>query len=250
MLRTLGAALRTAVMAPYFFIRTLWISASANRVARKGKDVDAINDLAEQWVHEFLKVPPLHITVEGLENIDPGEVYIVVSNHLSNFDIPVAVEALKPLRVRFVSKIEVSKIPIFGAAAVNSGAVMLDRAAARKNHDHLNQEVAKSLADGLSILVFAEGTRSRTGEMGEFRRGAARLALAAGVDILPIVIHGTYEVNPPGSPLIYPGEVTVRVLPPISMEGLGSADVRAITDDLRRLIGEHYDELSKKQRQS
>jgi 1-acyl-sn-glycerol-3-phosphate acyltransferase len=250
MLRTLRAALRTAAMAPYFFIRTMVISAKANRVAREGKDVDAINALAEQWVHEFIRVPPLHITVEGLDNIDPDKVYIVVSNHLSNFDIPVAVEALKPLRVRFISKIEVSRIPIFGDAAINSGVVMLDREAARKNHDHLNQEVAKSLANGLSILVFAEGTRSRTGEMAEFHRGAARLALAAGVDILPIVIHGTYEVNPPGSPLIYPGRVTVRVLPPISLEGMTSADVRAVTEDLRRLVGEHYDELAEKQRQS
>lgn len=250
MLRTLAAALRTAVMAPYFFIRTLWISAQANRVARKSRDVDAINALAEQWVHEFLRVAPLRITVEGMENVDTDKVYIVVSNHLSNFDIPVAVEALKPLRVRFISKIEVSKVPIFGAAAVNAGAVMLDREAARKNHDHLNQEVRKSLDDGLSILVFAEGTRSRTGEMGEFRRGAARLAMAAGVDLLPIVIHGTYEVNPPGSPLIYPGEATVRVLPPIATDNLTSADVRTVTTDLRRLIGEQYDELSEKQHQS
>jgi 1-acyl-sn-glycerol-3-phosphate acyltransferase len=250
MLRTLSAALRTAVMAPYFFFRTMVISAKANRVARKVSDVDAINSLAEQWVREFNRVPPLRITVEGTENIDPDQVYIVVSNHLSNFDIPVAVEALKPLRVRFISKIEVSRVPVFGAAAVNAGVVMLDRGAARKNHDHLNQEVGKSLADGLSILVFAEGTRSRTGEMGDFRRGAVRLALAAGVDILPIVIQGTYEINPPGSPLIYPGAVTVRVLPPVSLNGMSSSDVPAVTDELRRVIGEHYDELAARQAQS
>lgn len=250
MLRTLGAGLRTALMAPLFLGYTMIISARTNRLAKQGPNHDAINEIADNWSRRFIEIPPITITVEGGEQIDPAQQYIVVSNHQSNFDIPVAVQALKPLRTRFISKIEVSKIPIFGKAAVNAGVVMLDREAARANHEYLNQEVAKGLAIGHSILLFAEGTRSRTGEMGKFRRGAARLALAAGVDILPVVIHGTYEVNPPGSLVVYPGEVTVRILPPMSMDGMTSQDVRTITDDLRRQIGEHYAEMSDKQHQS
>jgi 1-acyl-sn-glycerol-3-phosphate acyltransferase len=250
MLRTLGAGLRTALMGPLFLVYTMNISARVNRLARRGPNHDAINEIAENWTKRFVEIPPITITVEGTEHIDPDRQYIVVSNHQSNFDIPVAVQALEPLRTRFISKIEVSKIPIFGKAAVNAGVVMLDRKAARANHEHLNQEVAKSLAEGHSILLFAEGTRSRTGEMGKFRRGAVRLALAAGADILPVVIHGTREVNPPGSLVIYPGEVTVRILPPVSIEGMTSQGVRAITDDLRDQIGEHHAEMSDKQHQS
>ena len=250
MLRTIGAGLRTLLLAPIFLADTMITAARANRIARGGIDHDRINELANGWSRRFTRVPPIDITVEGTEHIDPDRQYIVVSNHLSNFDIPVAVQALQPLRTRFIAKIEVSKIPIFGEAAVHAGAVMVDRDSVRSSHETLNREVKKSLANGHSILVFAEGTRSRTGEMSDFRRGAARLALATGTDILPIVIHGTFEVNPPGSPVVYPGAVTVRVLPPISVDDLSSQDVKAITDELRRLIGEHYDRLSAREHQS
>ncbi len=250
MLRTLGAGLRTVLLAPAFLGYTMYISAKVNRLAKQAPNHDAINEIAENWTKRFTEIPPITIAVEGTEHIDSDRQYIVVSNHQSNFDIPVAVQALDPLRTRFISKIEVSKIPIFGKAAINAGVVMLDREAARANHEHLNQEVAKSLAAGHSILLFAEGTRSRTGEMGKFRRGAARLALAAGVDILPVVIHGTRDVNPPGSLVIYPGEVTVRILPPVSMEGVTSQNVREVTDDLREQIVKHHAEMSDKQYQS
>jgi 1-acyl-sn-glycerol-3-phosphate acyltransferase len=127
---------------------------------------------------------------------------------------------------------------------------MIDREATRSRHEALNEAVAKSIHKGYSILLFAEGTRSRTGEMGDFHRGAARIALTTGLDILPIVIFGTYDVNPPGSPVIYPGEVTVRILPPISLDGLAKSETKAITDDVRELISKNFEEMSAAQHQS
>lgn len=244
MLRTLGAGLRTFLAAPVFVVSTLIESANVNRVAKRNPDdaTDRIDVIARRWTKRFIDIPPITLNVEGLENVDPNEQYIVVSNHLSNFDIPVAVRAL-PIRARFISKQEISKFPLFGDAAVNAGVVMIDRKATRSSHAALNRAIAESLGLGHSILVFAEGTRSRTGEMQEFRRGAARIALATGVDILPIVIHGTYEVNPPGSLVVYPGEVTVRILPPIPVEGMTTPDVPALTDKIRAQISANYDEM-------
>jgi 1-acyl-sn-glycerol-3-phosphate acyltransferase len=244
MLRTLGAGLRTFLAAPAFVVYTLIESANVNRVAKRDPDdaTDQIDVIARRWTKRFIDIPPITLNVEGLENVDPNEQYIVVSNHLSNFDIPVAVRAL-PIRARFISKQEISKFPLFGDAAVNAGVVMIDRKATRSSHAALNRAIAESLGLGHSILVFAEGTRSRTGEMQKFRRGAARIALATGVDILPIVIHGTYEVNPPGSPVVYPGEVTVRILPPIPVEGMTTPDVPALTDKIRAQISANYDEM-------
>ncbi len=244
MLRTIGAALRTLVMAPLFFFYTLFVSAKANRIIRGGGDGPALDPIARRWAERFVNVPPIDLTVEGLDNIDPSEQYIVVSNHLSNLDIPVAVHALQPIKTRFISKAEVARIPIFGLAAQHAGVVMVDRDTVRSNHEALNTAIRQSMDEGNSILVFAEGTRSRSGEMGKFHRGAARIALATGKDILPIVIHGTRELNPPGSPVIYPGEVTVRVLPPISTEGMTTQDVPAVTDEVRAQIKKNYDEMS------
>jgi 1-acyl-sn-glycerol-3-phosphate acyltransferase len=244
MLRTLGAAVRSFVAAPLFILYTIVESARANHAARTDPEhaADRINEIAQRWTRRFLSIPPITLTVQGLENVEADEQYIVVSNHLSNFDIPVTVRALPP-RTRFISKQEIAKIPLFGDAAVNAGVVMIDREATRSNHQALNDAIKKNLGLGYSILVFAEGTRSRTGEMQEFRRGAARIALATGVDILPIVIHGTYEVNPPGSPVVYPGEVTVRILPPIAVEGMTTPDVPALTDKIRAQISANYDEM-------
>ncbi len=249
MLRTLGAALRTLVKVPAFIMYTALESTRVNRIPPGDDAADRIDEIARRWTERFAEIPPIRLTVEGVENADPSQRYIVVSNHMSNFDIPTAIKAM-PVRTRFISKQEVSKIPLFGEAAIRTGVVMIDREASRSNHEELNRAVAQSLAEGNSILVFAEGTRSRTGEMGKFHRGAARLALAAGVDILPIVIYGTYEVSPPGSLIIYPGDVTLRILPPISLEKKTAQDVRAITDDLRRQISENYEELAAERHQS
>lgn len=252
MLRTLGAAVRSFVAAPVFILYTILESARANRIARTDPEhaQDRIEEIAQRWTRRFMDIPPITLTVEGLENAERGEQYIVVSNHLSNFDIPITIQAM-PFRTRFISKQEIGRIPLFGKAARNTGVVMIDREATRSNHAALNEAIKESLGLGYSILVFAEGTRSRDGEMQEFRRGAARIALATGVDILPIVIHGTYEVNPPGFPVAYPGEVTVRILPPIPVEGMATQDVPALTDEVRRQISEAYEKLdAERQHQS
>ena len=249
MLRTLGAAVRTLVLAPLFVGYTMIQSARVNRIGRGQGNTGRIDRLARDWAKRFIEVAPITLTVEGLENVDPSQQYIVVSNHLSNFDIPVVVHAL-PIPTRFISKQEVSKFPIFGEAAQVAGVVMVDRDAVRSNHEALNSAIRDSMALGHSILLFAEGTRSRTGEMGKFQRGAARIALAMGVDILPIVITGTDRVNPPGSPIVYPGKATVRILPPISLEEMRGQTVPAITDNLRRQIGVAYEEITDKAHQS
>lgn len=249
MLRTLGAGLRTFVLAPAFFLYTMYKSAKLNRMAGRAAKTEEVEAVAQAWARRFLEIPPIELAVEGAENVEPGQQYIVVSNHLSNFDVPVAVRAM-PMPTRFISKDEVSKIPLFGRAVQYAGVVMIDRDATRSRHDALNAAVAKSMDKGYSIVLFAEGTRSRTGEMGDFHRGAARIALAAGLDILPIVITGTYDVNPPGSPVVYPGEVTVRILPPISLEEKSTQDAKAITDDVRELISKNYDEMTAAQHQS
>ncbi len=249
MLRTLGAGLRTFVLTPLFFLYTMFESAKLNRVAKRGGTTDQIEAIAQTWARRFLEVPPIKLTVEGADKVESGAKYIVVSNHLSNFDIPVMVRAM-PMPTRFISKNEVSRIPLFGRAAQNAGVVMIDRDATRSRHDSLNAAIAKSIDKGYSILLFAEGTRSRTGEMGDFHRGAARIALTTGLDILPIIISGTFDVNPPGSPVIYPGVVTVRILPPISLEGRTKSDAKAITDDVRELISENFEEMTAAQHQS
>ncbi|GMQ85930.1 MAG: hypothetical protein BMS9Abin07_1500 [Acidimicrobiia bacterium] len=249
MLRTLRAALRTVVMTPLFLIHTMVVSARLNRVGKRDRSSPEIEAIAQEWARRFIRIPPITLTVEGLEHVDPEARYIVVSNHRSNFDIPVVLRTM-PFPTRFISKQELAKIPIFGKAVVASGAVMIDRQTGRTTYESLNAAVIESFELGYSILLFAEGTRSRTGEMGKFHRGAARIAIATGTKILPIVIAGTFDVSPPGSVLIYPGEVTVRILPPVDVADATALDAASITDDLRSQIEANFEDMTVERHQS
>lgn len=138
---------------------------------------------------------------------------IFVCNHQSFLDVVLLPAMLPPEKV-FIAKQEIAKIPVFGHAFATTGAVMIDRSNPRGAIESIRAGVAK-LPKDWSIVIFPEGTRSRTGELKHFKKGCIHLALGTKYPIVPIAVHGIREVTPSPSWLPRPGTVHIAVGEPI-----------------------------------
>jgi 1-acyl-sn-glycerol-3-phosphate acyltransferase len=154
------------------------------------------------------------VSVTGLGHLEPGRPYIFAANHQSQFDIFV-LQGFLGYDFRWLVKQELFKVPVFGKAMQFAGYIPVDRAHGRKALESL-EEAAQRIADGTSVAVFPEGTRSPDGRLGQFKPGAIVLAIKAGVPVVPVAIVGTHQVLPKGRILVRPGRVEIRVGTPIA----------------------------------
>lgn len=176
-----------------------------------------IHGLSRVLVKLFFMAPPYwRQRIEGLESIDPSKRYVVVINHNSMLDIPVLYNL--PLNFRWVSKREVFQIPFFGQFLLLHGDIAISRGSGAAAMAQVVQEGCEWIDRGASIAIFPEGTRSKDGEIGRFKVGAFNLAKAAGCEILPVVIDGTREILDAKGRFNWRSVITLRVLPPVSLE--------------------------------
>jgi 1-acyl-sn-glycerol-3-phosphate acyltransferase len=160
-----------------------------------------------------LRLAGIRVRVEGVENI-PAGVCIFVANHVSNTDPPAVVAAI-PRRVALLAKKEVYRVPVLAQALRLAGFVAVDRSnpeAARASVE----AALERLREGLSFLVFPEGTRSPEGRLRPFKKGSFLMAIRAGVPLAPVSVAGSHRVLPKGKWRIRPGGVTVRFHPPVN----------------------------------
>ena len=172
--------------------------------------------------------------VEGLEKVRPDRTYVFISNHVSNLDPPVLILAI-PRRVRVIAKKELLKIPLVGKAMSMVGFVFVDR---RRREDAQGgvDRSASMLRQGHSFLVFPEGTRSSDGRLAPFKKGAFLMAINGEVDLLPMIIEGSYGLMPRGSLAVKNGKVRVRFLDPIPASDLAYADRETLLANARQIM--------------
>ncbi len=175
----------------------------------------AVFRLGRLWARAHLAAMGIAPVYSGLEHARGEAPRIFLANHLSNLDIWALVPVL-PVTTRFVSKRSIFWIPILGQAMALAGFIAIDRKDRASAIRSLGR-AAQTARDGSSIILFPEGTRSRDGRLGPFKRGSFHLALEAGVPVVPIAISGTFAVVKPRSIVVHRGPVHVTFAQPIDV---------------------------------
>lgn len=178
-----------------------------------------VHQQPKKWAYGILKRTKSTFHVEGLEHIPDGPV-LFVSNHEGNFDIP-ALLAYIPKPFSFMSKIEVMRLPIIRDWMVAMHCVFIDRSNRRSSLRSIT-DMASTLKDGHSMVIFPEGTRSYGNETQEFKSGFVRVAKDSHVPIVPIVIFGTADIMEKNQNKIKPAHVEICVFPAISVDTIQS----------------------------
>lgn len=193
------------------------------------KSMKVIQEVSRFLSFMIIRLCPLwKITVNGIEKIDKSKTYIIVCNHQAMFDIPLM--AFIPLNFRWVAKREVYKIPFIGWVTWMRDDIGIERGGLSSTKKML-RKARKFVANNVSLVIYPEGTRSKTGKMNPFKEGAFIIAKTTGKDILPVVIDGTCEVTNRGKfNLKIPGKMSLTVLDPISAEEIRKMDIKEISD--------------------
>ena len=186
--------------------------------------------LSRRWRFEIRGTPPAN----------PRNPYVVVANHESFADIVLL--SLLPWEMKWLSKVSIMKIPFFGwimwlvrDVPVHRGRATSARAAMA--------ECARRLRGRVSVMIFPEGTRSRTAEMLPFKEGAFRLAIEAGVPVLPIALYGTRQAIAKHDWRMGHSHAVAEILEPIPTTGMSLDDAAALTATVREVIRERRDAL-------
>ena len=188
-------------------------------------------------------VPTWRRKIKGLENIEKGKSYVVVINHNSMADI-LALYFL-PLNFRWVSKREVFRIPYIGQMLTIHGDIAIDRSKGAASMRKVTEQGKMWLGRGASIAMFPEGTRSKSGEIARFKQGAFVLAKDAGVEILPVVMHGTRDVLTKHYLVNWKNRLSVSVLPAISAEQVAELEMPELIEKTRAMMCEEYEKIRK-----
>jgi len=162
-----------------------------------------------------------------------------MSNHQSNFDIPVLLAYL-PVQFRWLAKMELFRIPIFGFAMQRAGYISIDRSN-RKAAILSLKRAAEIIRGGVSVLIFPEGTRSLDGEIQPFKSGGFILAVDSGVPIVPVIIHGTWPIMPKDRLRIRPGNVVLEIEKPVETSPYARRDKAALMEKVRQIITESHE---------
>ena len=189
------------------------------------------------WSRLNLTLAFCRVKVRGLECLDPGKTYIVMSNHQSLFDVW-ALIAYLPLQLRWIIKKEISRLPVFGYALQRMGHIYVDRA----RGDSVLQSIERA-ADKInkktSVVFFPEGTRSLDGRLQKFRKGGFILAQKTGFPILPLTINGSRFLLPKNTLDLMPGTIEIIIQPPV--ENAINIEVEKLMRTVAQSIQENLD---------
>ncbi|MBW3571554.1 MAG: 1-acyl-sn-glycerol-3-phosphate acyltransferase [Gemmatimonadetes bacterium] len=211
--------LRALWMIFWMFWATLFIGGSAVVMALFGVRGHVFSVMSRQWARTSLWASGSRAVAHGLENVQPGQPFILVANHVSWFDI-FAIAGLLPVDFHFVAKKELEKVPIFGWAWRAAGHISIDRGNRERAVQSLRRAGEQMRAQKSVVVIFAEGTRSRTGRLQPFKKGAFVLAQETEIPIIPTIVTGSYDIMRPDTFLVRPATIHVWFEPPVDPRGL------------------------------
>jgi len=197
---------------------------------------------ARAWSWLILKTTGVRVRVEGLDRVRLGTTYIFVSNHQSIYDIPVIFASL-PFQLRIIAKESLARFPVLGWHLRRGGHLFVDRQ--HPDRAGILHRWRTLVSEGLSLIIFAEGTRSPDGHVARFKAGSFLLAIEAGLPVVPVAVIGTRAVMPKGRLRTEPADVTLIVRDPIQVPAIESPtiqDAKALADRVQAIVTAAVDE--------
>ena len=188
---------------------------------------------ARTWARLILVTTGVSVQVEGLVRVRPGGSYVFVSNHQSHYDTAVLFATL-PHQLRIIAKESLGRFPFLGWHLRRTGHILVDRR--RPDRAAIFGWADRLLSQGLSLIVYPEGTRSRDGVVQRFKAGSFQIALQTGLPIVPLSIVGTRHVMRKGEFAARPATVRLVFHDPIETRGLSGVDPREFGERVRHII--------------
>lgn len=236
------AILRTILFQAYMWIELLllmfvWLRVQwANKFSSREKRDALVDRIVRNWAKKLLFMAGAKVTVTGRENIPEGCPCVFASNHQSFFDILVLLAHLdKPHAI--LSKASIGKVPLIRLWMKEIHCVYVDRADMKAGIEAINKMI-EVIRNGYSAIIFPEGTRSKNGEIGEFKGGAFKVAQKTGTPVIPVALDGTGALFERNHYWIKPGKVNLAILPPIETEGMGRTEFKELPVKTQQLIAD------------
>jgi len=198
---------------------------------------------ARAWSWLILKTTGVRVRVDGMDRIAPGTTYVFVSNHQSIYDIPVIFASL-PYQLRIIAKASLARFPVLGWHLRRGGHLFVDRR--RPDRAGILNRWRALVSDGLSLIIFAEGTRSWDGRVARFKAGSFLLAIEAGLPIVPLAVIGTRQVMQKGRLRTEPADVCLVIHDPIQPPTIDEPtvqDAKALADRIHRIVADAVETL-------
>jgi 1-acyl-sn-glycerol-3-phosphate acyltransferase len=231
--------IRSIYISCWVAVSTFCLGCMAILLSLFGLTGNPIHKIAEVWARSILAVSGIDVTVNGLSNVDPAKSYIYMSNHQSNVDIWVLLAHL-PVQFRWLAKAELFKIPILSRSMRAAGYISINRFDKQSAFNSIDQ-AAEKIKEGVSVMIFPEGTRSFDGKIRSFKKGGFVLAVKSGVPVVPVIIHGTFSIMPKGSLRVKPGSVVLEIQKPIDTGGYTFESKDALIERVRHVICESFE---------
>ena len=187
---------------------------------------------AQLWARCILGTSGVRIDRRGVALPAPDRSCVFVANHSSIYDIPILFTAV-PRQLRIMAKAALGYVPFIGWHLTRSGHVLVNR---RNPGAGIFKRMQRMARSGASLIVFPEGSRTMDGAVKKFKAGIFLLAIENGLPVVPISVSGSRTVMPKGRLAVMPATVMVTVHEPISTEGLGRDDARALAERVRDIV--------------
>ena len=222
------------VIVPVLLLSTLLLGSLIIVLSMLGLANFSSRIFATFWARLNATVMMMSVSIEGREHLQPGQSFVLAANHSSLVDIYV-LYGIPWLDLKWVMKKELRKVPVLGHACDMMGHIYVDRSSGDKALQSLIAARGR-VKDGICVVFFPEGTRSRTSEIGAFKKGAFRMAKELDIPVVPVSIHNTSRVLPPGSLDWRPGKVRLVFHRPLPVND--STDINHLAIETRNIIAD------------
>ena len=197
-----------------------------------------IHKVTSNWAKLVMKIAGAKVNIVGLENLPKNQTVLLVSNHQSNFDIPLLLSCID-IPKGFIAKKELENWPFISAWMKYINCIFMDRDNLRKSAESIVDGI-KLLKSGYSMIIFPEGTRSKGKPVDEFKGGSFKLATKSKCLIVPLTINGTYKLMESNKNMIKGSDIELVIHPQIDTSKLTKEELESLPDTVHSIISSKY----------